>query len=548
LLRLPLHADARPERPVSEHCISYEQIPHSSKLFLDYLFHHDRVAEFFPRPANRSWLAEQARTTQYDPSRRARVSEILERQNKAYGSSPETDRSIQKFRDGAVVTISGQQVGLFGGPLYSILKVASAINAANELERAGISAVPVFWLATEDHDLAEINHAFLPEGTERVVRVASTTRGPNGSPVGRIAFSQEIEAVAAEAARLMGDSAVSDAIRSSYRPGETFGSAYGKLFAQIFSRYGLILLDPLDSELHRIAQPIYSAAMERADEIDKALLARGQRLQALGYHEQVRVTADSTLLFTMEGGERRVIQRANGGFIVGAQKIEREDLLRRIQEHPEDFSPNVLLRPVVQDYLLPTVTYFGGPAEVAYFAQCAVVYEKLLGRVTPVLARLSATLVSQRIQRLMKRYRLSLPDVFHGAENLKQLLGSRVLPKNLSSTLDQATAKLREGIQEMQESLRVLDPTLVAAAEKAARKMQHQVGRIRARAARAEIQREAYLARDAAELIAALYPEKMLQERVISGVAFLASQGPDLLDRLVQAANSDCGAHQMIFL
>lgn len=547
MLRLLLYADARTELTVSENCISYEQIPHSSKLFLDFLSHHDKVAEFFPRPPNRTWLPDQAGRIQYDPARRARVADILERQNKVFGSGPETMRAIQQFREAAVVTISGQQVGLFGGPLYSILKAASAINAANELRASGVSAVPVFWLATEDHDLDEINHAFLPDGTQRVVRISSSSHGRNGAPVGRITFAQEIDAVSAEAARLLGDSFISDSIRDSYRPGETYGSAFAKLFARIFADHGLILLDPLDPELHRIAQPIYSAAMERADEIDKALLDRGKRLQALGYHEQVRVTSDSTLLFTMEGGERRPIQRANGGFIIGAQKIDRSDLLRRIAESPENFSPNVLLRPVVQDYLFPTVTYFGGPAEVAYFAQCAVVYEKLLGRVTPVLARLSATLVSPRIQRLLKRYQLSLPDVFHGSENLKQLLGTRVLPDELTRSLDQTDARLRETILKMQESLKSLDATLTPAAEKAARKMLHQVGRIRARAARAELRRHEYLERDAAELIAALYPEKMLQERVLPGAAFLVT-APDLIERLVKAANSDCGAHQLIYL
>lgn len=543
-----MYVYARRERPVSEHCISYEQIPHSSKLFLDYLFHHDKVAEFFPRPANRTWLAEQARQISYDPARRARVADVLERQNKAFGSGEATMQALRRFREGAVVTITGQQVGLFGGPLYSVLKAASTINAANELERAGVSAVPVFWIATEDHDLDEINHTSLPDGPGKNVRLTSQSRGQKNAPVGRVAFSKEIETVAVEAARLLGDSSVADAIRSSYHPGETYGSAFGKLFAQIFRNHGLILLDPLDAELHRLAQPIYLAAMERAEEIDKALLARGKRLRALGYHEQVRVTGDSTLLFTLEDGERTVIQRANGGFIVGAQRIDREVLLRRIAERPEDFSPNVLLRPVVQDYLLPTVTYFGGSAEVAYFAQGAVVYEKLLGRVTPILVRLSATLATQRIQRLLKRYRLTLPDLFHGVENLKQLLGSRVMPENLNRTLEEADATIREAIQRMQKSLEELDATLVPAAEKAARKMQHQVGRLRSRAAHSELRRDEYLERDAAELIANLYPEKLLQERVLSGVAFVAAQGPELLDRLIQAANSDCGAHQLIYL
>ncbi len=533
---------------MSENCIPYGQIPHSSKLFLDFLSRQEKVAEFYPRPANRSWLPEQARQIDYDPARRARVAAVLERQNETFGSGEATKRALQSFRDGAVVTITGQQVGIFGGPLYSFLKAASAINAANELNAAGVPAVPVFWLATEDHDLAEINHAYFPEGTEKVVRLSSTSKGQESAPVGRVVLSDEIKALSNEAARLLGDSSFSDALKNSYRPGETFGSAFGKLFAQMFRENGLILLDPLDPELHVIAAPVYAAAIGQAQEIDAALTARGKRLQALGYHEQVRVTSDSTLLFSMEGGKRRVIQRANGGFIVGAQKIGREDLLRRVAERPEDYSPNVLLRPVVQDYLLPTVTYFGGPAEVSYFAQAAVVYEQLLGRVTPVLPRLSATVVNQRMQRLLKRYNLKLTDLFHGSDNLAQLLASRTLPENLHESLNSTQNKLRNAIREMQDKLKVLDQTLVPAAEKAARKMEHQVGSLRARAARAELRKQDYLERDARELTANLYPMKTLQERLLAGVTFLSGSGPDLISRLVQAANMDCGSHQLICL
>lgn len=536
------------ERAVSEHCIPYTAIPHTSKLFLDYLFHHQNVAEFYPRPANRSWLAEQAKSIEYNPTRRWQVADVLERQNRAFGAGNRALESIQRFRDGAVAVVTGQQVSLFGGPLFSLLKAASALNAAAELNRAGVPAAPVFWLATEDHDLEEINHALLPDGPGRLRRLNSTSRGHANAPVGTVKFSQEIDALVADAARLLGDSEAAAALRDAYRPGDTFGSAYGKLFARIFRDHGLIVLDPLDGELHRIAQPIYSQALEEAESIDQKLLARGKQLRNAGYHEQVKVTGESTLLFSLQNGERTVIHRANGGFLLGAQKIEREYLLRRVSDHPEGFSPNVLLRPIVQDYLLPTVTYFGGAAEVAYFAQAGVVYQHLLGRTTPILSRLSATLVNQRLQRLLARYRLSLTDLFAGSENLKELLGTRVLPQGLKGTLDATADAIRENVLAMQDALRALDPTLVPAAEKAARKMKYQVDRLRTKAARAELRRDELLERDAAELIAGLYPEKTLQERELAGIALLAAHGPGLVDRLVEAAATECGAHQMIYL
>ena len=535
-----------PEPTVSEHCIPYTAIPHSSRLFLDYLFDFQKVSEFYPRPANRSWLADEAKRVQYDPERRSRVSTVLERQNKAFGVGEKAQLALRRFREGAVAVVTGQQVGLFGGPLYSLLKAASALNAAGELNRAGIPAVAVFWLATSDHDLAEVDHALLPAGPGQLRELKSTSKGRRNSPVGEVEFAPEIERLAQQAAELLGDSQAADDLKASYRAGENYGSAYGKLFARIFRDHELVFIDSLDEDLHRIAAPVYAQALQQAESIDKELLARGKQLREAGYHEQVKVTGESTLLFSLHGGERTVIHRANGGFLIGTAKASRDELLARVLQRPEEFSPNALLRPVVQDFLLPTVAYFGGAAEVAYFAQSAVVYQHLLGRVTPILSRLSATVVNQRMQRLLKRYRLSLIDLFAGSENLKALLGSRVLPESLHDTLDIAADAIRENIQKMQNGLRILDPTLVPAAEKAARKMKYQVERLRTRAARAELLRDQQLERDAAELIAGLYPAKTLQERELAGISMLAAHGSDLLDRFIEAARTECGAHQVL--
>jgi bacillithiol biosynthesis cysteine-adding enzyme BshC len=536
-----------PERAVSD-CIPYNAIPHTSKLFLDYLFHFQSVAQFYPRPANRSWLSDEANKLDYDPVRRAQVAGVLERQNRALGAGEKTLSALQRFREGAVAIVTGQQVGLFGGPLYSLLKTASTLNAVAELNRSGVPAVAVFWLATEDHDLAEIDHALFPAGPGELREFRSNSKGQRNAPVGSIRFSTEIDQLVAEAAQLLGESPYVDDLQASYRTGETFGSAFGKLFARVFRDYQLIFIDPLDADLHRIVAPVYARAIEDAEVIDRELLERGKQLRDAGYHEQVKVTGESTLLFCLEGGERTVIHRGNGGFFIGTRKIAREELVARVKAHPEQFSPNALLRPVVQDYLLPTVAYFGGAAEVAYFAQASVAYQHLLGRVTPILSRLSATLVDQRMQRLLRRHQLSLTDLFAGLENLKELLGAEALPQPLRDALDVTTDAIRENIQTMQDALRALDPTLAQAAEKAGRKMRYQIERLRTKASRGELRRDQQLERDAAELIAGLYPAKTLQERELAGIALLAAHGPGLLDRLVDAASAECGAHQVISL
>ena len=295
----------------------------------------------------------------------------------------------------------------------------------------------------------------------------------------------------------------------------------------------MVLLDASDPELHRIAVPIYSAAIERAAELDDALLARGRELEAAGYHQQVKVTPSSTLLFTIRDGARvPVHRRANGSgadFLVNDETISQAELLGRIASEPEQFSANVLLRPVVQDYLLPTLAYVGGAAEIAYFGQVAVVYQALLGRGTPILPRFSATIVETKAQALLERYHLAVPEVFHGPDSVRETLAKHTLPPDLQSAFDRAGLSLQQSLGAIQRSLERLDKTLVEAATNAGSKMQHQLEQLRSRAARAELRQSEVLGRHAELLSNALYPNKVLQEREIGGVYFVARHGTGAL-------------------
>jgi len=237
---------------------------------------------------------------------------------------------------------------------------------------------------------------------------------------------------------------------------------------------------------------------------------------------------------------------ASAGFLIDNERISQADLLRRITSAPQEFSANVLLRPVIQDYLLPTLTYVGGAAEVAYFAQAGVVYEKLLGRVTPIVPRLSATIVEQKPKTLLERYGLNLVDLFLGPEKVRELMASRTLPQQLQSAFDQAEALLQQSLEAIRENLVRLDPTLVDSATNAASKMHHQLTQLRARAARAELRHEEILARKADLLCSALYPNKSLQEREIAGVYFMARYGTEFLQALYDTIHTDCLDHQVI--
>ena len=535
-------------------CLPFSQIPHTTRLFADFLSHSPEVQPFYPRSAHfGEWFKAEQANLHYDRERRERVAAILERQNRAWDCSPKTLENLARLRAGASAALTGQQVGLFGGPVFSLYKALTAVKLADEATLGGLDCVPIFWLATTDHDLAEINNVSLLGPSASLARLTTSAHGLPEAPVSTVQFGPEIEPLVEEAITLLGESEFSALLRQCYRPGETMGSAFARLFTRLFADWGVILLDAADPELHQLAAPIYRAAIESAADLDDALLARGQALESAGYHQQVKVTPSSTLLFTLRDGARTPIHRRINGdsstdFLIGDERIPQPELLRRIASAPHHFSPNALLRPVVQDYLLPTLAYAGGAAEVAYFAQAAVVYQALLGRVTPILPRFSATIVEAKPQAALERYRLALPDLFTGPEALRELLGQRTLPQDLQTAFDKAEAAVEASLTAIREALARLDVTLVEAATRAASKMQHQLVELRARAARAEVRQSEVLARKAELLSNVLFPNKALQEREVGGVYFVARYGTELLRQLFNVMHTDCVDHQVITL
>jgi bacillithiol synthase len=547
-----LHASHRPklsgELPVKSECLPFSQIPHTTSLFSDFLSNHSKVQQFYPRSAYfNQWMRDEAAAIRYDAARRERVATILLRQNESWGGSSRTLENIRRLRAGATAAVTGQQVGLFGGPLFSIFKALTAVKLAEVATNGGVDCVPVFWLATEDHDLEEISHVAMPGPDGSLQAIAVGTQGPPDAPVGTVRFGDEIQSALDAAAALLGDSDALSSLRACYRPGETFGTSFGRLFTQWLAEWGVILLDASDPELHRIAEPVYRAALERSGELEEALQARGHDLEAAGYHQQVKITPSSSLVFSLHKGARVSVHRQGADFVIDQEIISPAQLLSRVASSPQNFSGNVLLRPVVQDYLLPTLAYTGGSAEVAYFAQAAVVYQALLGRTTPVVPRFSATLIEAKPKSLLERYGLAFTDLL-GVEPLRERLAAHALSKDLQSAFERAQASTRQSLAAIRQSLERLDKTLVDAANNAESKMLHQLESLQGRAARAELLQSEILDRKAAFLSNALYPNKVLQERELAGVYFLARHGADLLRGVYESIHPDCLDHQLISL
>jgi bacillithiol biosynthesis cysteine-adding enzyme BshC len=541
---------------MESHCLSFSELPHTTKLFSQFIDHFDRISRYYAHPPSKAGVIASAKKIALDPAVRRSVVEILREQNQRLGAGASTFKSLDRLASGACAIVSGQQVGLFSGPAYSFYKALSAVRWAAEISRR-TAAVPVFWLATEDHDLAEVNHVFW-NGRKGLGRFELPIAEKDaGKSVGTVKLGNAILSLVSNAAEgLEGPFAdeVTRALGESYAPGETYGSAFGKLMARLLEDRGIIFLDPLDERLHQLSSAIYRLALDQSDAIRTGLAARSKELENGGFHAQVKIPRESTLLFLNIGGQRLPLRRRNGNFIAGDRIFAPAELYSLLERSPELFTPNVLLRPVVQDILLPTAAYIGGPAEVAYMAQAQVVYETLLGRMPAILARPGFTLVEPGVERILKKYKLDLRGVLKGRQMVRSKMELESLPRGLNSRFEKDEKILRRLLGDYAKPLERLDRTLTGSRMTAERKILHQFTKLKAKAGRAENARTGILDRHERLLLDALCPHRELQERSLCFLPFLAAGGPELLDRLSSGAcDSHCKLspathHQILFL
>jgi bacillithiol biosynthesis cysteine-adding enzyme BshC len=539
---------------MESHCLSFREIPHTTKLFSTFLENFGEVSGFYAHPPTEAGVLAASREIRLEPEVRRRVTEILHEQNRRLSPGGEldaaTERSLNRLGTGAAAIVTGQQVALFSGPAFSFYKAASAVRIAEEITALGTDAVPIFWLATEDHDLAEVNHAnwTVREGLARFE--FPLRKEDEGRRVGDVQFDEAITALASRAGEsLEGPAAeeVGKALRESYVPGESYGSAFGRLMARLLAGRGIIFIDPLDARLHQLAASVYRRALDNASEIRAALLARGKELDRAGFHAQVKVTQETTLLFYNVEGRREPLRSHNGKFHAGKAAFAPDELRTAIERAPEAFTANVLLRPVVQDTILPTAAYIGGPAEIAYMAQVQVVYEKILGRMPAILHRASFTLVEPVIARLLSKYGLGVRDVFHGKQQLRSRMEQKFVPRALAKRFEKDEKILARLLQGYRKPLEHLDKTLLGSLEHAEAKIQYQFRELKEKAGRAESFRSGVLERHERLLCDAIYPHRELQERTLSLLPALAAHGLGLFDTLMrQASLSGCSQHHLL--
>jgi bacillithiol synthase len=518
-------------------CVRQDQIPGTSALFADYLYHFDRLKGFFPYS---SWqldsVANSAKTVSFPTSKRAQIVTALAAQN-------ENPAALDQLaQPDTVAVITGQQVGFLLGPAYTIFKAVTAVKLAGHLNDQGIPAVPIFWLATEDHDLAEVDHAwvFNQEASARKISLAGSL--VNGGPVGDVVLN---EIPLAELRLALGDlpfaEDVMKEVAAAYHPGATLGSSFRHLLEKILKGLGLLYLDPLAAPVREIAAPFLSEAVQRVPELLAALRQRNNEIAKAGYHTQVHIDDDSSLFFLLKNGRRWPVRWKDGRFSTRDGSYSAADMAAMASQ----LSPNALLRPVMQDYLLPTASYVAGPAETAYFAQGAALYEKLLGRMPVIYPRNSFTLLDSRASKLLTRYNLRVPDLLDQHENVKGVLASRLVPPALTEQVKATQAAASQSLAQLQASLLNFDPTIEAASRKSAAKIAYQFDKLERKIARETLRRDERATKDADYLLNLIYPQRHLQERFYSILPFLAKHGLDLPQQLLSEIQLSCPDHML---
>lgn len=540
--------------------ISFDPIPQQSKLFLDYLRDPLALQRFYPS-AIRFHHELPARAPEvlaaYTTDRKV-LCDALAGMNAGWGAGAETMANIDLLRDAdCLAVVSGQQAGLFTGPLYTIYKALSAVKLAGCLRQRNTKAVPVFWIATEDHDFREVAKAqFIARDCRLAAVEVSEDLHQENHPVGDVVLDDSINATIGELQALLPISEftpdLESLLRDAWKPGRSYGEAFARMMTALIGEHGLIFLDPLDPHLKRLAAPLYAKAVLRAPDIAEAIVIRSRELEAAGYHAQVTPLENSFPLFLQDdsGARHALIRNSDGSYTTknSEEAYPVDELAALAKDHPERFSPNVTLRAVVQDFLLPTIAYYGGAAEIAYFAQTAEVYRLLDRPATPILPRSSLTMVERHTGRVLERYGLSLGDLFAGQESLLARVVEEHLGAETAKTFSQTETSINSELDRLREQLHGIDPTLADALETGRRKINYQLEGLRTRFHRAQMSRDEAAQRQLQRAFDQLYPEKALQERHINITSLLARHGRYVIVWIYNAINIGSNEHQIVFL
>ncbi|MCX6564282.1 MAG: bacillithiol biosynthesis cysteine-adding enzyme BshC [Candidatus Aminicenantes bacterium] len=535
--------------------IPIKDLPRLPRLVHDYFYDYGKVDEFYNGDF-RDFAAFERQTERViaRPLPRKLLAEVLIEQNQSYGCGSRTLGHIQKIaEEKACAIVTGQQVGLFSGPLYTIYKALTAIKLAEDLNRRGLgSYVPVFWLASDDHDLSEIDHIVLLDKDRRLENVRCPM--PSGDakiPASNVILPPDILDCLRRLVDVTRDSefkaGIIEQLADAYRSGRSMVEAFARWMTRLFASSGLIFMDAGHPGLKALGRDVFYREIAEESPSTEAALATSEKLRQAGYDEQIHLHDRILNIFYAEQG-RRTIQRNAAGFEIKdpPQTFQKEKLLALATDKPFLFSPNVLLRPLYQDALLPTVAYIGGPGEIAYFAQMKGVYDRFELPMPVIYPRKSVTIVEKKIGHILKKYDLQIPEIWSKADHIIPEAAKDAIPESMNAALRLALSHLDQDFESLAREIAAFEPTLKNSAGLAQGRMRQQWSFLEKKILQAAKKRNEIAVQQLRQAIDNLYPNRNLQERVFNIVPYLIKYGPAFMDKLDQAVKIDEYDHQIM--
>jgi bacillithiol biosynthesis cysteine-adding enzyme BshC len=531
--------------------VDLRRFPWIRRLAADYAYNFPAVSPFFAGdPADPSAWKRIIERVVAHPRRRDIASLIADQQARRGTPGPARE-AAQKLSDPSTVAIvTGQQAGLFGGPLFTLLKAITALKLARRVTRDyGVPCVPIFWIDAEDHDWDEVRtcHVLDESFTRRAINLPARPAGEH-APVASLRLDASIDAALAELEQTLPAtefrSEVVDGLRHAYRPGRGMADAFGIWLERLFGDQGLILFDSADPAAKPLACDVFSHELRTPGETSRRASGAGADLEARGYHAQVQ-THEALALFHLDNG-RRPIRRQNGEFVAGDQTFSLAALVAKATDSPAAFSPNVLLRPIVQDTLFPTLAYVAGPNELGYLGQLRDVYAHF-GVPMPIMyPRATATLVDSAALRFLTRYQVEVESLQARDEAALNALLALQIPASVNSALDEADNALEQSMTRVIEAMPALDQTMEGAARSTLGRMRHELQSMRSKVIQAAKKRDETLRRQFTRTQNLVFPDGEPQERAVGFVVFLNQYGPALVQRLDEQIPLDLGKHWIV--
>jgi bacillithiol biosynthesis cysteine-adding enzyme BshC len=539
--------------------LSFENLKGTSKLFWDFLSDFDKVAPYYCANFrnldrfrnNASRMAERSYP-------RDELIQILTEQNRTYGFNQKTFNNIDKLSDkNSCVIFTGQQVGLLSGPIYTIYKTLTALKLAEYMEtELGIPVVPIFWMAADDHDFEEVSHTHILDKTYNLNKIDyEPSELPENKPLAFVDLDDNIEAFNQQVLNTLPSSEyhadIERMISEAYQPELSFSAAFGRLMAELFSDSGLVVVDPADVRIKHLASPVFEKEINDFESSNQIISLANSELKNLGYHLQVHHLENYLNLFYYTGERSRIGYDGESYFIDGQdEKYSRQEILAKLEEAPNYFSPNVLLRPVMQDYLFPTLAYIGGPAEVAYFAQIKDLHNHFKVQCPIVYPRISATVLDKYSCSVMDKYELSILD-FIDEKNLQAKIKG-IVEEKIPDDLDEKIAQDREQINEMilglESYLSEFDEGVRRTVQKTKGKVEYEIKQLREKILKAYKKRNKGIVDSIERAAEFIYPEQSLQERHLNVFNFIIRYGPEFIDKIDNHLKLDYFDHQVIYL